>query len=59
MSLKPGDQVIFEDNGFIHKVWVLWLNENGSIQVSENKTIETMGMAQNWIILPLQVKSLV
>ena len=59
MTVKCGDRIIFEEGGSTHKGWVLWLNDNGTVQVSENKTIETMGLAQNWIISKLQIKSVV
>jgi len=50
-------KITFKNDGILHEAWVLWLNENGTLQVSENKTIDKMGVCQNWIISPEQVIS--
>lgn len=40
-----------------HTNWgyALWRTPDGKIQASENRTLETMGLAQNWIIDPADV----
>jgi len=53
--LKEGDEISFTYNGRIYdnkigKYYYLGTYDNGMIQVSENKSFETMGFAQNWLI---------
>jgi hypothetical protein len=52
MNVKAGDRIRFKNRDCISQGWVLWIDPEGTIQVSENRTIPTMHFAQNWVIGP-------
>lgn len=45
-----GQRVKFRYNGKIKEANFIWLTTGGFVQLSENRTPETMGFAQNWVV---------
>jgi len=43
------------DAGHINWGYILWKYLDGKYQVSENRTLETMRLAQNWVIDSSQI----